>query len=140
MSITNQQDSTEPMIVSNARSPQGTVCRALVCAALAVALAGCVTRGVRHMLKENDCNRPQPYKQAGSIPPVQVPPGIDPPDTRQALRIPAYNEPAPPPRKLTDPCLDAPPLFDPSRQLVSAGTGSATSVKSKSRSRHRHFF
>jgi hypothetical protein len=128
------------MIVSKARSRPGTFCRALLCAATAFALAGCVTRGIRHVLKENDCNKPQPYKQAGSIPPVQVPPGIDPPDTRQALRIPAYNEPAPPARKLTDPCLDTPPLFDPSRELVPPGTGSTTSVKSKSRSKRRHFF
>jgi len=33
------------------------------------------------------------------------------PDTSQALRVPDLNEPAPPPRKKGDPCLDAPPPY-----------------------------
>jgi hypothetical protein len=36
---------------------------------------------------------------------------MDAPDTTSALRLPAINEPAPPPRKGRDPCLDEPPPF-----------------------------
>jgi len=122
---------------SNVRDLPGVFSRALLLATAALALAGCVTRIVRHEFKENDCNKPRPYQQAASIPPVQVPVGIDPPDTRQSLRIPAYNEPAPPPRKLTDPCLDAPPLFDPSHPLKAPGPGTVSTKRAKSR---RHFF
>jgi len=33
------------------------------------------------------------------------------PDTANALKLPALNEPPPPPRKSKDPCLDEPPSF-----------------------------
>jgi hypothetical protein len=33
------------------------------------------------------------------------------PDTHAALRIPDLNEPPPPPRSRTDPCLDTPPSY-----------------------------
>jgi hypothetical protein len=36
---------------------------------------------------------------------------MDAPDTTNALRLPALNEPAPPPRKGREPCLDEPPPF-----------------------------
>ncbi len=100
------------MIPSNARRTCVASHRTLICAAVILALGGCSTvRGVKRVLTQNDCNKPQPYQSAGSLAPLQVPVGIDPPDTRGTLRIPAYNEPVPPPRKLTDPCLDAPPPF-----------------------------
>ncbi len=84
--------------------------RALACAVIALAalaLAGC-HRGI---LKEHACNKPQAYASAQSIPPLRVPPGIDAPDTHAALRIPALNEPAPPPRSVREPCLDEPPPY-----------------------------
>jgi hypothetical protein len=84
--------------------------RALLGAAAAVALAGC-HHAIPRAFRAKDCNKPQPYDLARSIPPLKVPLGIDPPDTHGALRIPAYDEPAPPPRKLTAPCLDEPPSF-----------------------------
>jgi hypothetical protein len=34
-----------------------------------------------------------------------------PPDTHATLKIPALNEPEPPPRGPNDPCLDEPPSF-----------------------------
>jgi len=40
-----------------------------------------------------------------------VPPGLDAPDTTNALRLPVLNEPAPPPRGAKQPCLDEPPPF-----------------------------
>ncbi|HEY2592124.1 MAG TPA: hypothetical protein VGI35_11085 [Steroidobacteraceae bacterium] len=84
--------------------------RLLVCTGIAlaaVALAGC-HHGIT---KSHSCNKPQPYARAQSIPPLQMPPGIDTPDTHAALNIPSLNEPAPPPRSRREPCLDEPPPF-----------------------------
>ena len=79
---------------------------ALTAACLCCTLSGCkVLRGL------NSCNRPQPYLGAGSEPPLKVPAGMDAFDTSGALKLPALNEPAPPPRGPRDPCLDAPPSF-----------------------------
>lgn len=82
----------------------------LACAGMAIAafaLAGC-HRGI---LKQHSCNKPQPYASAQSIPPLRVPSGLDAPDTHAALKIPPLNEPTPPPRSLSEPCLDEPPQF-----------------------------
>jgi uncharacterized lipoprotein len=84
-----------------------TLSRALLCAGAALALAGCH----RGLLREHACNKPQLYESAGNIPPLKVPPGVDAPDTHGALKIPPLNEPAPPPRSLTAPCLDEPPSY-----------------------------
>jgi len=73
----------------------------------ALAVSGC-----HHGLKTaRACNKPQAYESAQSIPPLKVPAGVDRPDTHAALRLPELNEPAPPPRPLSGPCLDAPPSF-----------------------------
>ncbi len=57
------------------------------------------------------CHGAQPYQRAQSVPPLKVPTGLDAPDTSNALRLPTLNEPPPPPRKGTQPCLDEPPPF-----------------------------
>ncbi|HEV3181254.1 MAG TPA: hypothetical protein VGY90_00440 [Steroidobacteraceae bacterium] len=57
------------------------------------------------------CHGPQPYQKSQSVPPLQIPAGLDAPDTTSALRLPALNEPAPPPRSGKQPCLDEPPPF-----------------------------
>ena len=49
---------------------------------------------------------------AKNLAPLQIPPGLDTPDTTNALRIPKLNEPAPPPRTGRDPCLDEPPSYN----------------------------
>ena len=49
--------------------------------------------------------------RATSVPPLKVPAGLDAPDTTNALRLPALNEPAPPRAHVKDPCLDEPPPF-----------------------------
>ena len=72
---------------------------------LVLALGGC------HALGANSCHARQPYTNAKSVAPLKVPPGLDSPDTSSALRIPSLNEPAPPPRKGKQPCLDEPPPF-----------------------------
>jgi len=71
------------------------------------ALAGCHTLG----RLGGTCHDPKPYMKAQSIPPLLIPAGLDAPDTTNSLRVPKLNEPALPPRKGKDPCLDAPPSF-----------------------------
>ena len=77
-------------------------------------LAGC------RSLSENACNKPQVYAQAESVQPLRIPAGLDAPNTRGALRIPELSEPEAP-RKLTDPCLDEPPRYNPAARLLPAG-------------------
>ena len=72
---------------------------------LLAALGGC------HSLRSKSCHGKQPYMQSKSVPPLVVPPGLDAPDTTNALRLPALNEPPPPPRHANQPCLDEPPPF-----------------------------
>jgi uncharacterized lipoprotein len=75
---------------------------------LGVALCGChAWRRVTHTCEPDTDG----YLKAASTPPLRVPLGIDPPDTKSALQIPALNEPALPPRGPKDPCLDEPPKF-----------------------------
>ncbi len=57
------------------------------------------------------CHDKKAYMVAKSTPPLQVPAGLDAADTSSALKIPRLNEPAPPPRREKDPCLDEPPSF-----------------------------
>ena len=57
------------------------------------------------------CHKKQPYMEATSIAPLKIPPGLDPPDSTNALHLPALNEPPPPPRKGHEPCLDEPPPY-----------------------------
>jgi len=74
---------------------------------LGLALGGChAWHAITHT-----CAGDTGYQQATSTPPLRVPLGIDPPDTKSSLQIPALNEPAPPPRTAKDPCLDEPPKF-----------------------------
>jgi uncharacterized lipoprotein len=63
----------------------------------------------------------QPGDYAGEVdrPRLKVPAGLDAPDTRRALPIPALNEPERP-RKADDPCLDAPPRYAIPRQAAPA--------------------
>jgi len=79
-------------------------------AAVLIALSGCKT--FHHITHNDSCNKPQPYMRATSIPPLSIPQGLDAPDTSHALDVPKLDEPPPPPRRATDPCLDAPPNFN----------------------------
>jgi uncharacterized lipoprotein len=72
----------------------------------ALALGGC-----RVMRGANSCHKTQAYMAASSVAPLKIPPGLDVPDTTNALHIPDLKEPAPPRRKGKDPCLDEPPPF-----------------------------
>jgi uncharacterized lipoprotein len=70
-------------------------------------LAGC------HPLSSlrGSCHDEKPYMKAQSSPPLQIPDGLEMPDTTNSLHIPRLNEPAPPPRSGKDPCLDQPPDY-----------------------------
>ena len=71
----------------------------LACLAL---LNGCAWFGGK------SCHKPQVYEEAESLPPLQIPAGLDPMDTRGALKIPDLKEPEAP-RPADGPCLEEPP-------------------------------
>ena len=75
-----------------------------------LALGGCKT--IHHITHNDSCNKPQPYMRAASIPPLNIPQGLDTPDTSHALDVPKLDGPAPPPRGPNGPCLDSPPSFN----------------------------
>ncbi|HEY4212328.1 MAG TPA: hypothetical protein VGM84_12680 [Steroidobacteraceae bacterium] len=82
-------------------------------AALVLLLVGA---GACHHLTKltgGGCNdvKPKPYQTAKGVAPLQIPSGMDAPETGSALKIPRLNEPAPPKRGEKDPCLDEPPAF-----------------------------
>ena len=82
--------------------------RILLLVAALMGVSGChIWRGA----SAKSCHAPQPYLQAKSMPALIVPPGLDAPDTTNALKLPQLSEPAPPPRRGKEPCLDEPPSF-----------------------------
>ena len=81
----------------------------LLCLALLLGVSGC--HMLRGKLNQNSCNDTKNYANQGSVPPLKVPPGLDVPDTANALRLPQLNAPVPPPRPKTARCLDEPPSF-----------------------------
>jgi hypothetical protein len=75
----------------------------LACVALALA-AGCQS------VVGGACHKPQVYAQAGNLPPLKVPAGLDGPDTSEAMQVPELTEP----EVQLDPdgpCLEAPPAI-----------------------------
>jgi uncharacterized lipoprotein len=59
-----------------------------------------------------DCHKPQEYQRAVQKSPLQVPAGLDTPNTTGALVIPALGL-APPPPGRHDQCMDVPPRYKP---------------------------
>lgn len=84
--------------------PRGRLRTAIVALAAALPLVGCGSM-------RSSCHEPGAYASAESIPPLKIPVGLQTPDTSNALRVPELNEPAPPPRKRGDACLDEPPSY-----------------------------
>ena len=78
--------------------------RVLILIAAATLASGC------HLFGKltPDCHTPQEYQRAGQVAPLKVPPGLDSPNTKDALVIPTV-ELAPPPPGPKDACLDVPP-------------------------------
>jgi uncharacterized lipoprotein len=84
------------------------LCNGVALAVIGLTLSGCQTW---HRINHTCAADTENYRQANSVTPLRVPMGIDPPDTKSALQIPALNEPAMPPRGPKEPCLDEPPKF-----------------------------
>jgi uncharacterized lipoprotein len=82
--------------------------RVLILIASAALMSGC------HLFSKltPDCHTPQEYQRAGQVPPLKVPPGLDSPNTKDALVIPTVDLalPSPGPK---DACLDVPPRYKP---------------------------
>jgi uncharacterized lipoprotein len=71
----------------------------------ATALSGCFKS------KMSSCNQTnKDYAGAQEMPPLQSPPGLDAPNTRNALKVPPLNTPERV-RGKDEPCLDIPPPF-----------------------------
>jgi len=73
-----------------------------------------LTVGGCHLVRAinaGSCSDTQGYMKQHSVPPLNIPAGLDAPDTTNALRLPQLNEPAPPARRGREPCLDYPPPF-----------------------------
>jgi uncharacterized lipoprotein len=87
-------------------------------AVLAVALVGLAAcHPLQHLRNSGGaCHEVKPYMRAASIAPLKIPPGLDSPDTANALHVPAVTAPVAPERKKTDPCLDQPPPFNVPKQ------------------------
>jgi len=86
----------------------------VVASLLAVAgLSGCGKR-LQTCKQDN-----KDYAGAKEMPPLKAPAGLEAPDTRNSLRVPALNTPERP-RGRDEPCLDAPPPFT-SAKTVPAG-------------------
>jgi hypothetical protein len=79
--------------------------RLLLLCLIALALTGC-------KVFRSSCEAPPPPEEVATVPPLHVPEGLEAPDTRNALKIPELNEPAPPPRRSkSEPCLEGPPAY-----------------------------
>jgi hypothetical protein len=63
-----------------------------------------------------DCNKPQGYEQAQNLQGLRIPGGLDPLNTRGALKIPELREPEAP-RNVNDACLEEPPKFSNARLM-----------------------
>jgi uncharacterized lipoprotein len=78
---------------------------------LVVLLSGVSSCSMMRAMNRKSCHGAQPYMKAGNGPPLVIPPGLDPLDTTNSLRLPTLKEPAPPARPGDAPCLDEPPPF-----------------------------
>ena len=63
-----------------------------------------------HRNRVSSCRELTVVDQANTAAPLRVPPGLDAPDTRNAIKVPELSEPEKP-RRPTDPCLSRPPTY-----------------------------
>ena len=88
-------------------------------------LCGCASLGHGHKQRPV-CKEPAVTGDVRNVPPLRVPPGLDAPDTRNAIKVPPLAATAQP-RSPADPCLSDPPSFG----NLALGTP-ADAVKSRS--------
>lgn len=80
----------------------------VLCVLLAAAsVASCSRLGLR---SRTACREPQLPATLVDNAPLKVGPGMDLPDTRNAVRVPELKEPEKP-RSKSDPCLSRPPAY-----------------------------
>jgi len=91
----------------NCQQRIGRQWQAMCCSILLLTLSGC---SWLHHKRASSCRELTVVGQTKSNPPLRVPPGLDAPDTRNAIKVPELNEPEQP-RLPTDPCLSRPPDF-----------------------------
>jgi uncharacterized lipoprotein len=89
-----------------------------MCLTLLVGVSGCHT--LHNKFSSNRCSESRTYEGERSVAPLKVPAGMDAPDVASALRLPQLNEPAPPARPRTAPCLDVPPSFKVEKSVTPA--------------------
>jgi hypothetical protein len=82
--------------------------RAAAISVAVVLLSGC--SWFRHHSAAESCSEPQFTTNVGSLPPLRVPEGLDPPDTHNGVHIPqlARQERV---RGKNEPCLSLPPPY-----------------------------
>ena len=78
--------------------------------ALSVALLASAGCSWFHHGSHSKCREPTIGIGAKNSPPLQVPAGLDAPDTRNAIKIPPLTEPEHS-RSAQDPCLSRPPSY-----------------------------
>ncbi|HEX9474997.1 MAG TPA: hypothetical protein VF931_12460 [Steroidobacteraceae bacterium] len=83
-----------------------------ICQLLALGVALLASSGCSwfHHGSHAKCREPIIGAGARNLPPLQVPAGLDAPDTRNAIKIPPLSEPERP-RNPQDPCLSRPPSY-----------------------------
>jgi uncharacterized lipoprotein len=91
----------------------------LVALAATTGLSGCFKS---KMVSCNQTNKD--YAGAQEMPPLQAPPGLDAPNTRNALKVPPLNTPERV-RGKDEPCLDIPPPFSSAKTTPKAATPAA---------------
>ena len=78
--------------------------------AMSVALAALSGCSWMHRNRVSSCRETTVVTEARNLPPLKVPPGLDAPDTRNAVKVPELNEPERP-RGPQEPCLSQPPSY-----------------------------
>jgi uncharacterized lipoprotein len=79
------------------------------------------------------CNQSnKDYAGAREMPPLQAPPGLDAPNTRNALKVPPLNTPERV-RGKDEPCLDIPPPFSSQKTVPPGGAAPAAAEPPKPR-------
>ena len=83
----------------------------LACVLSIAALSGCKSRMSSCSQTDKD------YAGAEEMPPLKAPPGLDAPNTRNALKVPPLSS-TERKRGKNEPCLDIPPPFDARKPLT----------------------